>query len=158
MAREVPLTKGYVAIVDDADYNEITRWKWSYSGGYAVRKVQTERGTKSLGMHQQLMGTPAGMVTDHINGDKLDNRRSNLRVCTYGQNTANRPADRDNKHSPYKGVTLRKGRKANPWSAWITSGGRRQYLGVFPTAKQAARAYNAAAIEIHGEFAWLNDV
>ena len=158
MPREIPLTKGHVAIVDNADYAHLTRWKWSYSNGYAVRKVRTATGTKSLGMHQQLLQTPKGMVTDHINGDKLDNRRANLRVCTYGQNTANRPADRDNKHSTYKGVTLRKGRKANPWSAWITSGGKRLYLGVFPTDAEAAKAYNAAALRLHGEYAWLNDV
>ena len=158
MPREIPLTKGHVTIVDDADYESLTRWKWSYSNGYAIRKFQTPTGTKSLGMHQQLLQTPKGMVTDHINGDKLDNRRANLRICTYSQNTANRPADRDNKHSHHKGVSRDKRKKKNPWYAQIRADGQVRWLGSFATEREAAQAYNDAALRVHGEYAWLNDV
>lgn len=158
MAREIPLTKGHFAIVDDQDYKALTRWKWSYSNGYAVRKTRTETGTKSLGMHQQIMNTPAGMVTDHINHDRLDNRRKNLRICTYGQNTASRPADKDNLYSAYKGVSKDVRQRKKPWNAQIRLNGKRHWLGSFRTEKAAARAYNRAAVKIHGQYAWLNKV
>lgn len=158
MAKEIPLTKGHFAIVDDDDYEDLARWKWSYSDGYPVRKVQTATGAKTYCMHRQIMQPPDGYVVDHINGYRLDNRRANLRICTWAQNTINRPPNFQKQSSPYKGVYFHKKRVANPWMARIRHNDTIHHLGVFPTAEDAAKAYNDAALKLHGEFAWLNDI
>lgn len=159
--KTIPLTKGKVALVDDADYGALSRFRWhtlQHGGGkfYAVR-AGTTVGTKRrmITMHAHLAGTPAGMVTDHVNGDSLDNRRSNLRVCTQSENLANRGKSKNNT-SGYKGVTRDWRSIKNPWVAQIWKLNRRIHLGVFPTAEAAARAYDEAALKLHGEFAFLN--
>jgi hypothetical protein len=158
MAKQIPLTKGHFAIVDNEDYNELMQWKWSYSGGYPVRKVQTSTGSKTYCMHRQIMQPPDGYVVDHIDGNRLNNQRCNLRLCTMAQNAINRRPNLSKHSSPYKGVYYHKRRIANPWMARIKHNDIDLHLGVFPTAEDAARAYNAASIELHGEFAWLNEV
>lgn len=101
--REMPLTKGKVAIVDEADYMRLSRWKWSYSNsGYAMRGT-TAGGKKSRGytMHRQILGLihGDGKEVDHINKDRLDNRRANLRVVTRKENCANRSARSRSEHA-----------------------------------------------------------
>ncbi len=157
MAKEIPLTRGYIAIVDTEDYAALLRWKWSYWNGYAIRKMRTEAGAKSYGMHCQILQPPVGYMVDHINGNGLDNRRENLRICEHVQNNMNRPPNQNKRSCPYKGVYLRTGRP-KPWSSFIGYEGRRVYLGVFETPEAAALAYNAAAVHYYGEFAWLNQV
>lgn len=103
-------------------------------------------------MHRFLIGAK-GEFVDHINGDGLDNRKSNLRLCSNAQNVQNTGLTRANT-SGYKGIRLRNGR----WDSRITCLNKTYHLGVFSTKEEAARAYNAAAIELHGEFARLNDV
>lgn len=156
MPKEIVLSRGYITIVDDADYKHLSRWKWSYSQGYAVRKVRTTNGTKSLGMHHQLMNPASDQLVDHKNGNRLDNRKNNLRVCKKLHNNMNRRPNSGKRASHYKGVHLRKGRKRNPWYATIGHNGKNIYLGVFPTPEAAANAYNAAALKLYGEYAWLN--
>jgi len=158
MAKEIPLTKGHIAIVDDEDYPLLAQWKWSYSQGYAVRKVKTETGTKTYAMHSQLLTTACDSIVDHINGNRLDNRRHNLRPCAHLQNNMNRRPNLNKLSNPFKGVYKHKRRKANPWQAMIGYQGTRIHLGVFPTATEAAKAYNAAALHYYGEYAWLNQV
>ena len=151
--KEIPLTRGRVAIVDDEHYWWLTKWKWYYgSNGYAVRNAP---GKRHKYMHCVIMDTPPGMDTDHINGDRLDNRRSNLRVCTRAQNTHNQKVSKANS-SGYKGVHWHKHDKR--WRTQIKTGGKKIYLGNFHSKEYAALAYNRGALQYHGAFANLNYV
>lgn len=151
---EIPLTKGRVAIVDDIDYDTLSQFSWQYhSGGYATTRHPISK--KIEYMHRLIMSPEEGMDVDHINRDRLDNRRSNLRVCTRKENLLN--ARGQNGTSKYKGVSLKPGRK-KPWRARISLDGKQVILGDFLTEEEAAFAYDLAAKEHHGEFAFLNEV
>lgn len=102
-------------------------------------------------MHREIVGTPEGMDTDHINGDKLDNRRSNLRICTHAQNGANRGPQK-NGSSGYKGVSYH----CKKWRVQICINGKTKRLGGFNSLLDAAKAYDKAARKYHGEFARTN--
>lgn len=153
---EVPLSNGSVAIVDDED-EWVLGNRWTFSHGYAQRR----KDYRLQYMHRAIaaeMGFPATAHVDHRNGDKLDNRRANLRTADKKTNGANRTAykKRATISSQYKGVAWRADRQA--WWAYITVDRKRTYLGFFPVEADAARAYNAAALEAWGEYARLNDV
>jgi hypothetical protein len=150
--RYVPLTKGKFAIVDAADYERVSRYKWCASGSgdrwYAVRN---DRG-RHVSMHRFLIGAPKGMVVDHIDGNGLNNRQNNLRICTQRQNLYNsRPKG---KSSRFKGVCRDKNR--GRWIVLISNGERSIHVGRFDDEVQAARAYDRKAFELFGEFAYLN--
>ncbi|MGH3499846.1 MAG: hypothetical protein ACRDQA_02915 [Nocardioidaceae bacterium] len=152
---EIPLPKGYVALVDLADAEAVQQHKWyaAAAGGrtiYAQRAVRREGGgwtTERL--HQFLTGFPS---TDHRNGDGLDNRRANLRDATQGQNTFNQ--QRRIGASGFKGATRWK--RDGTWKAQISCAGTNHHLGYFPTALEAVLAYDEAARHFHGEFATVN--
>lgn len=95
------------------------------------------------------------MLIDHINSNGLDNRRSNLRVCSQAQNLQNRPAQVGRKHGRYKGTGFRPGLK-KPWSAKLNTKGKNMHLGYFATEIEAAKAYNKAALEHFKDYAYLN--
>ncbi len=104
-------------------------------------------------MHRLIMNAPAGLVVDHIDGNSLNNRKTNLRICTQAQNIHNsRP--RRNRSSKYKGVFWNKVNKK--WSVSIRKGDKRIYLGGFDDEIEAALAYDRKAEELFGEFAYLN--
>lgn len=112
----------------------------------------------TLRIHQLIMNTPKGMHTDHINGNPLDNRKENLRICSPQQNSRNRRKNKNNK-SGFKGVKrcCGKGYEGTiKWMASINFEGKRMHLGVYDIPEEAARAYDAKAKELHGEFAHLN--
>lgn len=142
----VALTQGRFAIIDGADAERVLAFNWAYSSGYAGRDFGGRGRKKSVALHRWLMGTPDGMDTDHINGNKLDNRRSNLRVCTRAQNAQNRHAQTNNRSCQFKGVNLHKN---GSWRMHIQVSG-------FSTSEEAARAYDRVARMFHGEFANLN--
>jgi len=157
--KAIPLTQGMFAIVDDADYDDLMKYSWQYAdNGYAKRlkRVGEEGGRKNMMMHRQIMNTPQGMETDHINGNGLDNRRCNLRVCTNNQNQCNRRKQVEPLSSPYKGVYWCKRGKA--WIAQYMMDKKNRHIGSYPTALEAAIAYNTKVKEVFGEFARLNDV
>lgn len=157
MTREIPLSKGLVALVDDEDYDWLLAdGKWHVTGYthrlYAARTRWV--GKRSFGERMHRLLLPGTAYVDHINGNGLDNRRSNLRPASAAQNAQNRRRRSDNR-SGYKGV----GKSVvprKPWIAAIGVNGTHCYLGVFATAEEAARAYDAAAVERFGEFARLN--
>lgn len=148
--KPILLTDGIYAYVDACDYAEISRYTWRLvGGGYAGR---SEKG-KTILMHRQIMKPPKGMVVDHVRGNKLNNSRENLRVCTRRENAWNKAKHRRSS-SRYKGVYYDKSRKR--WFAAIYYDGRLHRLGWFDDEVEAARAYDRAAVEQFGEFARLN--
>ena len=155
--KEIPLTQGKFALVDDEDFEWLNQWKWSYHKiGYAKRNIYLGGGRKApkyqtIKMHRLILGTPTDKDTDHINRDQLDNRRENLRVCTRTQNQYNRGTWGV---SPFRGVSWFK--ETEKWRAKITKGGHSIHIGYFYSERDAARAYDLKATELFGEFAFLN--
>lgn len=150
--KEIPLTKGKIALVDDADYEWLMQWKWHVTtNGYAVRR---ERGKGKPApfviMHRALIGTAPGMDTDHIDGNKPNNQRNNLRMVTRSQNNANIRRAK-NSTSGFKGVSFSKSR--NKWSASISLNRKYFWLGYFNVAEDAYEAYCRKAKELFGEYA-----
>lgn len=150
----IELTRGQVAIVDDADFEMLAQWRWyTHSQGYACRKIYIPetQGSKTIYMHKQIMGeVPKGFEIDHVNGSKVDNRRENLRFATRAQNTANRPAMKNNRLG-VKGVGWRT--HAKKFCAKIMVNGKSVWLGYFDTVEEAKMAYELAASKYYAEFA-----
>jgi len=156
MTREIRLSRGLVALVDDADFDAVNRFRWHAQPHratfYAVRNLPRSEGRRSTErLHRFLAGHWA--IVDHINGNGLDNRRANLRPATNAENCANRPGIQGTS-SVFKGVSwMKRNRK---WAARIGHSGRQRHLGLFADEEEAARAYDAAARDLFHDFAWLN--
>lgn len=157
--------KGKVAKIDDDDFDIVTNHRWhvdrcGYARCHEYKRVNPDRPV--ILMHRLILGEEIlkDKYVDHINGDKLDNRRANLRICTNQQNMCNRSKyKRKNKSimaSKYKGV--RKYGNNNKWVARISINGKPVHIGVYNTEEEAALAYNHFAKELQGEFAKLNDL
>lgn len=156
MTKEIPLTKDKVALVDDEDYEELSKYKWYYTvSGYAARDGRNTGRTEGsvIYMHKYLI--PSDDQVDHINRNKLDNRKRNLRPATNAENGRNRGAQSNNR-SGYRGVSWSK--VAGKWSAELWMEGTKYYLGLYDDIEEAARMYNFWANDIHGEFACLNEI
>ena len=156
--KEIPLTRGRVAIVDDDDFVVLSAYRWTYATrGYAIRTAlpgdNHAWGTSSAIMHRQIVNAPRGMDVDHVNGDRLDNRRANLRICTRSENLRN-VGRRPTNTSGLKGAAW--DRYTSSWKASIRAFGRHIHLGRFKTAEEAAGMYDAAALIFHGDFARPN--
>lgn len=152
---KIALTNGHFALVDDEDFPKLNAVNWSASRQgktwYAYRHLPGSHKTK--GMHRVLMGDPIGMQIDHINGNGLHNQRSNLRIVTSVQNSRHRPKNVNNA-SGFKGVFFHKA--SSKWISQIRVDRKLLHLGLFTDKREAAQAYNAAAIEHFGQFAHLN--
>lgn len=154
--QQLQLSNNKYTTVDDEDYRLFGSWKWYVnSDGYAMRHIpkRFSNTRKLIGLHRLILWAPEGMQVDHIDGDRLNNRRSNLRVVTLQQNVRNRKRN-INSSSKYKGVS-RHGQSPK-WRARIRLNGKGFYLGLFDTEEEAALAYNTAAVRLHAEAASLN--
>jgi hypothetical protein len=152
---KIELSQGFVTLVDAKDYDWLNQWKWHYGcDGYAVRNYY-DAGKKfhTVLMHRAILQTPPGMFTDHINGERLFNCRSNLRICTNAENAHNQRISVKNT-SGYKGVCWNK--SAKKWVAHIQSNSRKRYLGLYDSPEAAALAYDIAARVLFGKFASTN--
>lgn len=155
--KEILLTRGYVALVDDDDYERVMRFKWSThvtSAGcvYAANSTAArECGSRLL--HRFILNAAPGVEVDHKNRNGLDCRKSNMRLASRGQNSRNIGLTRKNK-SGHKGVCWDKGRGL--WAAAVRHNGKNIFIGRFSDKAEAARAYDRKAIELQGEFACLN--
>ena len=194
MAREIPLwlnrneLSDKVAIVDDEDYDKVIEAAMNYNKSGEPRKNTGKwyyrdnsygneyalSGGRYRSIHRVVVGAPKGMDIDHINGNGLDNRKENLRICTRSQNAMNQRL-KSHSRSGYKGVqyapvhrqkytskktgitTVHESKLKNPYRAYIGDGkGGHITLGRYATAEEAARVRDAKAKELHGEFVYLN--
>lgn len=144
----VLLTQGKKAIVDDEDYDRVSKLKWQYhTGGYA------KSGVKTIRLHRFILNAPPNLEVDHINGNKLDCRKSNIRLCSRKQNVRSVPKRKDTTNK-YKGTHFLKHR--NKWISRIQIDGKRINSGYFNTEKEAAERYNSLAKRFFGDYAKLN--
>lgn len=155
------LGEGKFAIVDSSDFDLYAQFRWvaicSKATGdlYAVRYKKVEGKNTAIMLHRLIAKCPADRIVDHENGNTLDDRSSNLRVCLHGQNMQNRKPSSVSR-SKFKGVYLDK--RSGNWRAEIVSEGIRYRLGSFKKEIDAAKAYNAAAEKLHKSFARLNPI
>lgn len=157
--KEIKLSQGKVALIDDEDFDSISKYKWYAHKRrgiyYAGRNGNTINGKRhQIQMHRSIINvTDKKIIVDHKDHNGLNNMRINLRRCTQAQNTANKSSHK-NTSSKYLGVSFIK--KTNKWRAMIMKTGTNMVLGSFVTEEAAASAYNYAAIKYHGSFANLN--
>lgn len=158
--KEIPLTQGKVALVDDEDYERVAAFKWHATCSsrkrrwYAARNATLPDGRQTkVRMHRFILNAVTALQVDHENGDGLDNRRSNLRPASNGQNQHNRSLS-PSSTTGFKGVTFH--RRWNRYYARIYNDGKEISLGYFADARSAAVAYDIRARELFGEFARTN--
>jgi hypothetical protein len=155
---EIPLTKGYVAIVDAID-GDLAQHKWHVKthNNYGCRGIGGRKNHKKLYMHvavmQRVLGRALvkGEEVDHENGNKQDNRRSNLRLVTHTQNMRNQLRNKANT-TGYKGVSLQKNSPNRPYRAYIVVDNKQIHLGYYATPEEAHKAYCEASTKYHGEY------
>lgn len=163
--KQIKLTQGYVALVDDADYERVNAFKWrahivtrkdgSIRNVYAICSLPRINRMRTQRMHRFILGvTDSAVEVDHEDHAGLNNQRHNLRKATHAQNQHNTRPRADNT-SGYKGVHWHKG--AEKWQARIAVDGKSKSLGLFIRKEDAKLAYDAAAIEYHGQFACTNE-
>lgn len=154
--KQIPLNQNKVALVDDEDYERISKYNWhAFSNKYTFyvsRHTWIGGKRTTVKLHREVLRlSDKSVQVDHINRDGLDNRKENLRICTTGQNRANSRMQKNNK-SGYRGVY----KKGNRWAAYVSNKPKRYHVGTFGTPEQAARAYDKVAKKHYGEFAQLN--
>jgi hypothetical protein len=152
--KEIELMCGAKTVVDDEDYDRLHQYNWRLNpAGYALRSSTLNGKYITIRLHREIMGACKGEYVDHVNGNPLDNRKSNLRICTNMENSWNSGLRKDSK-SGYKGVTWKKER--SKWKAEIKKNYKTMFLGYFDNPHDAARMYNFWAKDMFGEFARLN--
>ncbi len=149
----IPLTQNAYAIVDTEILRQLILYRWELSEYKKFRYARRHVGSKTIYMHRVIMNAPYGMQVDHINGNGLDNRRVNLRICNASQNQQNQRIRRCTS-SRFKGVYLHT--LSKKWIARICVKGKLKHLGTYNIESYAAMAYDVKAVELFGEFANLN--
>lgn len=161
LCRSIPLTRGYVAWIDESRFDDVSRWKWSanvtHRGVRAFRNLTREemasRSRTQIKMHRYIKGDPEGKIVDHRDGDGLHNWDANLRIADDAQNTWN-SRDKKKKSSLPRGVSL--DRQSGKYQAQIRANGKKLSIGYFLTAAEAGEAYARKSLELHGEFSSLH--
>jgi hypothetical protein len=151
----ITISDGTTVKVDDEDFEWLSKKKWSASGdGYAMRMEKDDSGVyRNIKMHRLIIGAKKGQIVDHINQDRSDNRRGNLRITSRAINAINSKLRKSNT-SGYRGVYMQDGK----WKAQISFDNEQKHLGYYSTKEEAALAYNVSALEYYGEDAVLNEV
>lgn len=149
--KQISLTQGLITLVDDEDFKYLSQFKWHITTGFNGKRYAVRY--KDIRMHREIMKAPKNKLVDHIDGDTFNNQKSNLRICTKGENNRNVSVRKDNKFG-FKGVNYRVSHRK--FRAYISTGEKILHLGYYETPIEAAKAYNEAAIKYHGEFAGLN--
>lgn len=150
---------GHPVLIDDEDVDRVSKHSWvvrhrgraSYVVPKSMKMAMAKTGHSAL--HRFILSAEKGTIVDHKNRNGLDNRRENLRICSLNENAANRRSPLRSK-SGFKGVTYHK--QSGKWQGAIKINGKHVHLGLFDSAEDAAKAYDARAHEAHGEFACLN--
>lgn len=156
--KEIPLDKGHILFIDNEDYEEVSKLIWKVAKRlhtfYAISDIRKKgHARKVILLHRLIMKAPKGTLIDHINGNGLDNRKSNLRYANKSKNAMN--MSKHTPHSsPYKGVSYDKDRKKFRCNIGIN--GKQYFVGRFDNELEAAKAYNKKALTIYGEYARLN--
>ena len=157
---KIMMANGTEFLIDEQDHAFVRQHKWHLSHGYAKtspsRKITGSKSNICWYLHRVLLNPEKHLEVDHINGDRLDNRRSNLRIVTKKQNRTSRHVTRSN--TGFKGVKIHKNCKIKKYAARITKDGKEISLGYFRDPREAAAAYNIAATELFGEYAVLNKI
>lgn len=146
--KKIILPRGKVVLIDDEDFEKIKKYKWHFALGYAKTNIPGKKSPQL--MHRIILNAPVGMDVDHINGNGLDNRKKNIRICTHSQNLFNQGKYKNNT-SGLKGVSIHR----NKWIAKISVKGKRIELGYFKTKELAYKAYCIACKKYHGEYSHL---
>ena len=153
--REIQLTQGKVALVDDDDFERLSKYKWRTWKHRNTFYAKSQKNHKTILMHREILNTPICFVSDHIDGNGLNNQKSNLRICTNAENV--RHAKRYNTNTTgYKGVRVDKRYKELKFRSVIISDNKTYSLGRFLSSIDAAKAYDKKARELHKEFAITN--
>lgn len=157
----IPLTKGYESLIDDEDFEKVSKFKWHIfitrgkHNVYAVFTDHSKSGDKTIRMHRMILNAKKNDQVDHIDGNGLNNQKFNLRICTNSQNQANKSFNKNNS-TGFKGVTYRE--NEDRYIAQITYNRKNYYLGIYKSPISAARAYNRAAKKYFKEFSKLNKI
>ncbi|MDD3545497.1 MAG: HNH endonuclease [Kiritimatiellae bacterium] len=153
---------GRVTVMDAEDLHFLDGWTVSLldsGGGYVqILGSITEKPRYRALLHRLILNAPRDKEVDHINGDSLDNRKANLRICDHAENLRNVKPRCNRKSSRYKGVQLDKACPYRPWRAQVTCNGKKYHVGHFATEELAAEAYNQKSEELFGVFARVNDI
>lgn len=162
--KEIKLTQGKFALVDDEDFDELNKFNWFYCRGYGFRNSSRLNGpTRLIPMHRVIMNTPKGMFTDHRDHNGLNNQKNNLRICNHAQNMANRRKQVNGITSKFKGVVVLNSRSGlnKSYRTYIEINGKK-ITKSFPFTHDgeiaAAKHYNELAKKHFGEFAHLNEI
>lgn len=150
--KEIKLTQGKIALVDDDDFEKLNQWEWHAKTFYKSKKWYAARSQKgkTILMHRIILNPTSGMDIDHQDNNGLNNQKSNIRICTRSQNRENTGKRIDNK-TGFKGVCWYQ--KYKKYSSSISHNRKRIFLGYFNTPLEAAKIYNEYAKKIHGDFA-----
>ncbi len=150
----IKLSQGRRAKVDDEDFKRLSKLKWHFNYGYARNNSLNANGKKTtIRMHRVILNAPKGKDVDHINGDGLDNRKQNLRVCTRSENAMNQRLSSANT-SGYKGVVWYK--RSQKWRVQVNVKNKKTHVGYFNEIGKAVKAYDTAVMEHYGVFARPN--
>jgi len=156
--RKIVTSNGKETLVDDEDYECLINYNWTsykscYNSFIVITRIKTEIGWKTVRMHRLILGAKSGQHVDHVNHDTLDNRKSNLRICSPSDNLCNRKLFKSNT-SGFKGVIFNK--QHNKWMAKITKDGKQYFCGYFDNKIDASNAYDLKMVELFGEFSLTN--